>query len=166
MKNMVLIAAIIAHFLLVGADAFCQVAICPVVLSAPPSSLAMYQGEFAYDSSLFWRPVNMIALGLLFAALFMNWRTRRRNLLLVWLAGAIVITIVSLGFVYPEFKDIVSATFSDTVESALVDRGANWRIIALVRLVVFTGLGVLPLVALSKQPQELTSIETTRIPSL
>ena len=146
-------AAIIAHFLLVGADAFCQVAICPVVLSAPPSSLTMYQGEFTYNSSLFWRPVNMIALGLLIAALVMNWQTSRRNLMLTWLAGSVVISIVSLGFIFPEFSDIVSTTYSDTVDSVLVNRGAKWRIIASVRLLVFTGLGVLPLIALARQPQ-------------
>lgn len=151
MKNIILILAIIAHFLLVGADAFCQVAICPVVLSAPPSSLTMYQGDFTYNSSLFWRPVNMIALILLITALIINWHTSRRNLLLGWLAGFIFLTIVSLGFIYPEFKDIVSSTYANEVDSALVDRGAKWRIIAFARLLICTGFGVLPLMALSKQ---------------
>ncbi len=93
----------------------------------------------------------MIALALLITALIMNWRTSRRNLLLGWLAGLLFLTIVSLGFIYPEFKDIVSATYTNEVDSALVGRGAKWRTIAFARLLICTGFGVLPLMALSKQ---------------
>jgi len=151
-KNTILMAAIIAHFSLVGADIFCQVAITPVALSAPPASLTMYQGEYVYNSTLFWLPTNMIALGLLIAALVMNWRTTRRNLLLGWLTGAIVISIVSLGYIFPEYTDIVSATYATRVDPGLVERGADWRVISFVRILVFTGIGVLPLMALTKRP--------------
>ncbi len=86
-QNIVLIGAIISHFLLVGADAFGQAAITPIALSAPPASLSMYQGEYVYDSAPFWRITNAIALGLLMLAVIMHWRTPRRNLLLATLVG-------------------------------------------------------------------------------
>ena len=152
-KNIILMAAIIAHFVLVGADIFAQVAITPVALSAPPASLTMYQGEYVYNSTVFWKPTNMIALGLLVVALAVHWRTSRRNLLLVWLVGSIIISILSLGYIFPEYTEIVSATYSNTVDPELVERGATWRVIAFARLLVFAGIGVLPLMALSKQPE-------------
>jgi len=151
MKNYVLIAAIMAHFVLVGADIFAQVAITPVALSAPPASLAMYQGEYVYDSALFWRSTNMVALVLLIAALASNWRTSRRNLLLAWLSGSIIVSILSLGYIFPEYTEIVSSVYSDTIDQELYQRGADWRVIAFVRWLVFAGIGVLPLIALSKR---------------
>ena len=151
MKNYILIAAIMAHFVLVGADIFAQVAITPVALSAPPASLAMYQGEYVYDSAPFWRLTNMVALVLLIAALAYNWRASRRNLLLAWLSGSIFVSILSLGYIFPEYTEIVSSVYSDTVDQELYQRGADWRVIAFVRWLVFAGIGVLPLIALSKQ---------------
>ena len=151
MKNNILIAAIMAHFVLVGADIFGQIAITPVALSAPPASLAMYQGEYVYNSAPFWRFTNMVALILLIAALASNWRTSRRNLLLAWLSGSIIVSILSLVYIFPEYTEIVSSVYSNTVDQELFQRGADWRVIAFVRWLVFAGIGVLPLIALSKQ---------------
>ena len=150
LANILLIGAIIAHFILVGADAFAQAAITPVALSAPPASLAMFQGDYVYNSAPFWQITNTIALALLIAALLANWRTPRRTLLLLTLVGSIIISIVSLGYIFPEFTAIVSSIYSDTVDPALIERGSTWRMIAFSRLLVFGCLGILPLWALAK----------------
>ena len=149
-QNILLIGAILTHYLLVGADAYAQAAITPLALSAPPASLAMYQGEYVYNPAPFWQITNTFALAFLIAALAANWRTSRRNLLLLTLAGTVVISVVSLRFIFPEYTAIVSSTFSDTVDPVLYDRGATWRAIALSRLLLFGCLGFLPLWALSK----------------
>lgn len=153
MKNPVLMLGIIAHFVLVGADIFGQVVISPVVLSAPPVSLSMFQGDYAYNSTVFWQPANMIALALLLIGLIVNWNTPRRALLLAWLVGTITITVASLSFIFPEYGEIVSTPFSAAVDPQLVDRGADWRIISFVRMVAFLGIGLLPLLALTKKAQ-------------
>ncbi len=145
-----LIGAIIAHFILVGADVFAQAAITPVELSAPPESLAMFQGDYVYNSAPFWKITNTIALAFLIAALLSNWNTPRRKLLLITLVGSILISIISLSYIFPEFTAIVSSTYSETVDTALIDRGSRWRLIAFTRLLIFGGLGILPLWALSK----------------
>lgn len=150
MHNIVLIGAIIAHFVLVGADAFAQAAITPVALSAPPASLAMYQGEYVYESAPFWKITNTIALVLLVAALVLHWRTPRRNLLLSTLTGSTAVSIVSLAYIFPEYTAIISSAYSGAADPALTERGAAWQSIALLRLVVFGCLGVLPLWALAK----------------
>ena len=152
MRNAVLMLAIVAHYVLVGADAFGQFAIAPVALSAPPASLTMFQGEYVYNSPPFWQVTNTIALLLLIASLGMHWRTSRRNLHLGWLAGSIAISIVSLGYIFPEFSEIVSSPYSDTVDQGLVARGSQWRLLGMGRLLAFGSLGVLPLFALSRDP--------------
>jgi len=149
-QNILLIGAIIAHYLLVGADAYAQASIIPIALSAPPASLAMYQGEYVYNPARFWQITNMVALAFLISALALNWRTSRRNLLLSTLIGTIVISIISLGYIFPEYTAIVSSTYSETIDPALYDRGAAWQTIALSRLLVFGCLGFLPLWALTK----------------
>ncbi len=150
MRTIVLIGAIIAHFILVGADAFAQAAITPVALSAPPASLAMFQGDYVYNSTPFWRITNTIALALLLLAVAVHWRTQRRKLLLLTLIGSVVVSVVSLGFIFPEFTELVSAPYADAVDLVLIERGSSWRITAFVRLLVFGCLGLLPLWALGK----------------
>ena len=150
MKDMILIAGIIAHFVLVGADIFGQIVISPVVLSAPPASLSIFQGEYAYDSTAFWQPANMVALALLVLSLVANWNSPRRTLLISWLTGSIIITVVSLGFIFPEYGSIVNTSFNTTVDPELVSRGAQWQVVAFARMCVFLCLGLLPLIALTK----------------
>ena len=152
MRNVILIGAIVFHFVLVGADAFAQFTIVPVVLSAPPASLTMYQGEYVYDSSSFWRMTNMFAFILIFISVILHWSTSRRNLLLTTLTGTIIISFISLKFIFPEYNEIVSSAYSTTIDPVLVEQGARWRVVAFVRLVLFAGLGLLPLWALSKNP--------------
>ena len=150
MKDIVLIAGIIAHFVLVGADIFGQIVISPVVLSAPPASLSIFQGDYAYDSTVFWQPANMVALALLVLGLAVNWNSPRRNLLISWLIGSITVTLVSLGYIFPEYGAIVSTSFSNTVDPELVSRGAQWQVISFTRMGVFLCIGLLPLFALTK----------------
>lgn len=150
MQNIVLIGYVITHYVLVGADAFAQAAITPVVLSAPPASLAMFQGEYVYESAPFWQIANMLGLALLIAALAMHWHTVRRNPLVMTLAGFLLVSVVSLAYIFPEFTAIVSSSYSDTVDPALIERGAAWRAVAFSRLLSFGCLGLLPLWALTR----------------
>jgi len=150
MKDFLLILGIIAHFVLIGADIFGQIVISPVVLSAPPASLAIFQGEYAYNSTVFWQPANMVALALLIVALIANWNTPRRALLVGWFVGSVAITVISLGFIFPEYGAIVSTPFDSLVDPALVQRGADWRLIAFLRMIAFLGVGLLPLYALTR----------------
>jgi hypothetical protein len=150
LRNILLICAIIAHYILVGADVYAQVSITPIALSAPPASLAMYQGDYVYDPTPFWQTANTFALVFLVAALAVNWPTERRGLLLFTLASSIVISAISLSYIFPEYTAIVSSAYSDSIDPALSERGTRWQAIALSRLLIFGCLGLLPLWALTK----------------
>ncbi len=149
-RDVLLIGAIVTHYLLVGADAYSQASITPVALSAPPASLAMYQGEYVYNPAPFWRITNTLAIVFLVAALAANWRSTRRTLLLSALVGSIAISIVSLAYIFPGYTALVSSPYSETIDAALLDRGTTWQKIALTRLATFGCLGLLPLWALTR----------------
>jgi len=149
-RNVVLMLGIAAHFLLSGAALFGDIVIAPVVLSAPPASLEMFQGPYAYDSTPFWQPANMITLALVLGAAALNWSTPRRGLVLAWAVGFVAITVLSIAFVFPEYLEIAATPFAESVDPELVERGASWRILSWIRGTVYFALGFLPMAALTK----------------
>lgn len=148
-SNILLMGGVAAHFILSGAALFGDIVIAPVVLSAPPASLEMFQAPYAYDSTPFWQPANMITLVLIIAAVVLNWNTPRKRLVIAWLAGFVIITVLSLGFVFPEYIEITATPFSSTIDPALAERGSNWRVLSWVRGTVYFAIGFLPMVALT-----------------
>ncbi|NBB85660.1 MAG: hypothetical protein GVY12_05465 [Bacteroidetes bacterium] len=149
-RNAMLMAGVAAHFVLSGAALFGDVVIAPVVLSAPPASLEMFQGPYAYDSTPFWKPANMISLAIVIGAVALNWGTPRRKLVLAWGVGFLAVTVVSLGFVFPEYIEITATPFSNTIDPALVERGANWRVLSWARGALYAAIGFLPMAALTQ----------------
>ena len=153
LSNLTLMLGTTAHFILSGAALFGDIVIAPVVLSAPPASLEMFQAPYAYDSTPFWRPANMIALGLIIVAVILNWKRPRIKFVIAWLAGFIIITVLSIGLVFPEYIEVTSTPFSTNINSDLVERGAKWRVLSWIRGIIFFLIGFLPLIALSRPLQ-------------
>ena len=143
-----------AHFILSGAALFGDIVIAPVVLSGPPASLEMFQAPYAYDSTPFWQPANMIALGLIIVAVILNWKKPRKKFVIAWFLGFIIITVLSIGFVFPEYIEITATPFTHDIDPDLVERGANWRTLSWIRGIIFFASGFLPLIALSKPLQD------------
>ena len=80
--NLSLIPAVVGALLQAGAQLFAIAVVVGTVTEAPPRSLAMYAGEYGYNSGPFWEVMPTVTLGLLLIALVGNWRTPRRRLLL------------------------------------------------------------------------------------
>ena len=149
-KTVALMALVISYFLVLGADIFGQLVIAVTAFEAPPRSLSMFQGDYVYDSGPFWRVLTSLAMLLAALALALNWRTQRRNLLLVFFAAFMVINAVSLAYIFPAYGELVSSPFSDSVDPDLLGRGAAWRRLALTRWLISVAFGFLPLVALTR----------------
>ena len=162
LRTVGLIALIISYFVVAGADIFAQVAIAWTVLEAPPRSLSMFQGEYVYDSSTFWSVTTSLTLILFVFALVVNWRTPRRQLILISFIGYFIINIVSFAYIFPEYLDIVSSAYSDTIDPELQRRGAAWQWLALVRWGVVVAFGVLQLLALA-QPSSAESEKSEKV---
>src|SRR5688500_6555845 len=102
-RNLTLMAAAASCFIQIGAQLFAVSVIAHTVAQAPPRSFAIFEGAYGYDSSSFWNTVPPITALLLIIALVTNWKTRRRNLLLIALAVFVLGGVVAGVFVEPRF---------------------------------------------------------------
>lgn len=119
--------ATIGALLQAGAQLFAVAVVVGTVTQAPPRSLAIYTGEYGYDSGPFWEVVPAITLVLLLVALVGNWNTARRRLVVSAL-GSFVLAGVFVAFVTgPLQAELTSAGFADAVDPALAARAARWH---------------------------------------
>jgi hypothetical protein len=124
-KNVSLIASIVSCFTQIGAQLFAIIVIVRTTIAAPPRSFAMFEGEYGYDSSIFWETVPMITLALLILAIVANWRTTRRNLLLLSLVLFLVGSAVAGLVVEPGFGKLMAIGYSDVVDTSLQSQAAT-----------------------------------------
>lgn len=127
LPNLTLALAAIGALLQAGAQLFAVLVIVGTVTQAPPRSLAMYAGEYGYNSAPFWEQVPPLVLLLLLVALAANWRTTRRRYVFVAI-GAFVLAGLFAGFVAgPLQGELVATPFADSVDPALTALAARWH---------------------------------------
>jgi hypothetical protein len=122
-----LAAATMSALLQAGAQLFAVTVIVGTVTQAPPRSLALYAGEYGYDSGPFWEIMPTITLGLLLLALFANWSTPRRRLVLGAVGAFLVAGLFAAFVTGPLQSEILAVSFADAVDPALTARAARWR---------------------------------------
>ena len=137
-RNITMMAAVAASFTQIGAQLFALSVIARTVSSAPPRSFAILEGAYRYDSSAFWETVPPITFLIFVVALITNWKTARRNLMLLALGLFIVGGIVAGFFLEPVFDEMKAIGFRDEVDPILQARAATWY--ALDWAVWFVGL--------------------------
>ena len=125
-RNVTLMAAAASCFIQIGAQLFAISVIARTVAQAPPRSFAIFEGTYGYDSSRFWDTVPPITALLLVTALVTNWKTQRRNLLLIAIAIFVLGAVVAGVFLEPTFAEMIAVGYSDAVDPALQRRAANW----------------------------------------
>ncbi len=110
----------------IGAQLFALVVVASTVSAAPPRSLAILTGSYPYDSSSFWNVVPVITALLFVIALIVNWKTPRRNLILIAFALFIVAGLAAGLYLEPLFDEIKAVGFRDEVDPELQRRAATW----------------------------------------
>ena len=125
-KNVTLMALAAACLIQVGAQLFALSVVASTVSAAPPRSLAILQGPYPYDSSGFWSTVPPITFVLFLTALIANWKTSRRNLLLLALSLFVVGGLLAGVYLEPTFDEIKKIGFRDEVDPVLQARAARW----------------------------------------
>ena len=125
-RNVTLMAAVASCFIQIGAQLFAISVIAHTVAQAPPRSFAIFEGAYGYDSSSFWNTVPPITAFLLVIALATNWKTQRRNLLLIALAVFVLGGVVAGVFVEPTFAEMIAVGYRDAIDPALQRQAANW----------------------------------------
>lgn len=147
--NLSLIPAAIAAILQAGAQLFAISVIVSTVTKAPPRSLAMYAGEYGYNSGPFWETMPAVTLGLLLIALAGNWRTPRRRFVVAALGLFIVAGLFTALVMGPAQAAVVGAGYSDTVDAALGAQAARWHMLDWTAWALTLSVGVLLAIALA-----------------
>ena len=127
LRNLALFAATVSALLQAGAQLFAVAVVVGKVTEAPPRSLAMYAGDYGYDSGPFWEVMPTVTLVLLLLALVANWRTERRRLLIGAVAAFLLAGLFAVFVMGPLQSEVVSAGFADAVDPALAARAARWH---------------------------------------
>ncbi len=126
LRNVTLMAVTASCFTQIGAQLFALVVVAGTVSEAPPRSFAMFEGEYGYNSSAFWDTVPSITFVLFLIAVVTNWKTARRNLLLLALTLFVVAGLVAGLFLEPVFAEMKAMGYSDRVDPVLQKRAALW----------------------------------------
>jgi hypothetical protein len=129
LPNLTLIAAVVGALLQAGAQLFAIAVVVGTVTKAPPRSLAMYAGEYGYNSGPFWEVMPTVTLVLLLIALVGNWRTPRRRLILAALALFIAAGLFTVFVMGPAQEAVVRVGYSDAVNEALRVQAARWHLL-------------------------------------
>lgn len=126
LSNITLMASVASIFIQIGAQLFALVVIAGTIAEAPPRSFAILEGEYRYDSSGFWDTVPMITFSLLIISLLANWKTGRRKLILFALTTFVVVGLLMMLLVEPDFAEMKSLGFRDEIDPVLKSRAARW----------------------------------------
>lgn len=127
LPNLSLVVATISALLQAGAQLFAVAVVVGTVTKAPPRSLAIYAGEYGYDSVPFWEVMPTVTLVLLLVALAFNWSTPRRRLVLGAVGAFLLAGLFAVFIMGPLQAEIISAGFADSVDPALAARAARWQ---------------------------------------
>ncbi|MGN6434978.1 MAG: transposase [Agriterribacter sp.] len=136
--------SICAYFIMNGAQVWETALMVPAWTAAPPSSLIFFQKPYGLDFKVFWIVVHGVHELIFITALALNWKIKkRRNLILLVLAGHIATRIWTLLYFAPAIMEFQRLPYSDTVDVLLQEKAAQWRNLNYARVVIFFALNFL-----------------------
>jgi len=149
-QTLLLILGCISFIIVIGGATYEHAAVVPVWTSAVPASLHMFQGEYGLAAWNFWIPVHPVTMVLLVTGLIANWRTQRRNYVLVTIVGYAIVLAATFTYFVPELMALVQSPYSATIDADLTHRALTWQSASLVRLGSLVVLAIVLLFGLSK----------------
>ena len=135
-KTIIYILLCISFSIVFGGAVYEHIAIWPTAYEAPPKSLSMFQGEYGLYSAPFWQSIHPVTLVLFIATLIVSWKTDRRKFVLIPFIGYVIILIITSIYFVPELIDIISSEYAENVDQSLVERGALWEKLSIVRMII------------------------------
>lgn len=137
---------------MVGGGAYEQMTVTKVLVSAPPDSFAMLQGEYKFSPVAFWAKLRPLTILLFVVALSANWqRQPTRNFLVVAFGLDLLVTTATFLYFAPE----VGLMLEDLNDPSLADRAHTWYRLNFLRLIMFYAVGALLLIAFKKRSETL-----------
>lgn len=152
-KNFIYALTCLAFSAIIGAAIYEHTALWPAAFAEPPKSLAVFQGPYRLNAAPFWQSIHPVTLLLFIITLVFSWRTYRRRVILITLAGYIGILIATFIYFVPELLELTGTPFSDTVDTSLQERGNLWITLSLVRGGILIILAINLLLGLTERKQ-------------
>jgi len=149
-KDLIYSITCLSFTIILGAGIYEHLSLVPQWSSAPPESLAMFQGEYGLDPSAFWTKIHPVTMLLFIITLITSWRSERRINVLIAFGGYFIVMIITFIYYVPELIDITSTEYSTTINEELTNRANLWEILSLLRLLVIIGLAVTLFLGLTK----------------
>lgn len=163
-KDIFLILASMSFIIVLGAATYEHMGVVPQWSAAPPSSLAMFQGDYGLRAQNFWIPIHPVTFLLMTAALIANWRTPRRNNILTVLIGYAIILAATFIYFVPQLMDITQTPYREDVDQELVTIASMWETLSLIRLVFIAVLAYILLSSLTKAAEIVVVPKPTAVP--
>ncbi|HOZ83507.1 MAG TPA: hypothetical protein PLU85_02065 [Bacteroidia bacterium] len=155
-KNLIYALLCLSFSIIVGGSLFEHIAVWPNAFAAPPKSLTMFQGEYAFNPEPFWKSIHPVTLILFIITLIISWNTTRKKNVLIAFMGYVVILIATFIYYLPELKDLIATPFADLINQDLVQRGARWQTLSLFRTALAIILALILYFGLSKSDNKLS----------
>lgn len=149
-KDLIYSITCLLFAIIIGAAVYEHIAVVPQWSTAPPKSLAMFQGEYGLDAESFWKMIHPVTLVLFAITLITSWRTSRRFNVLLAFTGYFVILITTAVYFVPELIQITTSAYSEQIDSELTQRANNWELLSLIRLVALIALSIVLFLGLTK----------------
>lgn len=111
-------------FIQLGAQLFAILVIVGTLVESPPESLAMLNGPYGYDSSLFWNFVPNVNFILFILATVFNWKNKHRNWILAALAFYFISGLCSIFISGPLFTELINGELHDGIS----ELAAKWYV--------------------------------------
>ena len=118
---------------IIGAAIYEHTALWPAAFAEPPKSLTVFQGPYRLNAAPFWQSIHPVTILLFIITLAVSWRTHRRKIILITLAGYLLILIATFIYFVPELLELTGTPYSDRVDTSLQERGNLWVTLSLVR---------------------------------
>jgi len=149
-NNVVYPLACLSFSIIISAGIYEHLAIWPRLLSTPPTSLSMFQGESGLNALVFWPKIHPLALLILITTLAISWKSKRRKNVLVVLIGYLLIIGITFIYFIPELIQSVSTEYATAIDESLKIRGDFWEKLSLLRIAIAIGLAILLFLGLTK----------------
>lgn len=142
-----LFIAILAYFLMNGAQIFETTVLVPKWTAAPPESFQYFQGKYGMDLKTFWIVVHSIHEVVFVLAIIFCWKIDAiRNWLLLLFVVHVAVRAWTLIYFAPDINDFQAIANGKSFGADLLDRTIRWRTLNYVRIGIFilVSLGLIP----------------------